>query len=311
MPDLDTLHRWCPGRTASPAFACDIQVDGEPWPYCSRTVLRRAIDRLAEAGYAMKVGVEAEHMLVDARRRTGRSRRSIPAGFDTLDKPCYDFKGLSGSMPYLRELIRYMEGARLGAVRVGPRGRHRPVRAQLEVRRRAHDRRSLHVLQDDDQPGRARGTAPSRPTCPSRSRDLTGNGSPLPLLALGRGGRERLPRSTPTRGASASRRLAYHFLGGLLAHARALSALIAPTVNCYKRLSIGAYLTGARSGFTWTPAFITYGDNNRTQMFRTPEPGRFECRVVSGAVNPYLGHGRVHRGGPRRHRARASTRASR
>jgi len=24
-------------------------------------------------------------------------------------------------------------------------------------------------------------------------------------------------------------------------------------------------------------------------MFRTPEPGRFECRVVSGAVNPYLG----------------------
>ncbi len=83
--------------------------------------------------------------------------------------------------------------------------------------------------------------------------------------------------------------LAYHFLGGLLAHARALTALIAPTVNCYKRLSIGAYLTGARSGFTWTPAFITYGDNNRTHMFRTPEPGRFECRVVSGAVNPYLG----------------------
>ena len=64
--------------------------------------------------------------------------------------------------------------------------------------------------------------------------------------------------------------------------------MIAPTVNCYKRLSIGAYLTGARSGFTWMPAFITYGDNNRTHMFRTPEPGRFECRAVSGAVNPYL-----------------------
>ena len=73
-----------------------------------------------------------------------------------------------------------------------------------------------------------------------------------------------------------------------MAHARALAAVIAPTVNCYKRLSIGAYLTGARSGFTWTPAFITYGDNNRTHMFRTPEPGRFECRAVSGAVNPYL-----------------------
>jgi glutamine synthetase len=55
-----------------------------------------------------------------------------------------------------------------------------------------------------------------------------------------------------------------------------------------ERLSTGHYRTGARSGCTWTPAFITYGDNNRTHMFRTPEPGRFECRAVSGAVNPYL-----------------------
>ena len=33
-----------------------------------------------------------------------------PSGLDTLEKPCYDFKGLSGSMPYLRTLIRNMEG---------------------------------------------------------------------------------------------------------------------------------------------------------------------------------------------------------
>ena len=29
------------------------QVDGKDWPYCSRTVLRRAIDRLAEAGHGL------------------------------------------------------------------------------------------------------------------------------------------------------------------------------------------------------------------------------------------------------------------
>jgi glutamine synthetase len=83
--------------------------------------------------------------------------------------------------------------------------------------------------------------------------------------------------------------LAYQFLGGLMDHARALAAVVAPTVNDYKRLSVGEFLTGATSGFTWTPAFVTYGDNNRTHMFRVPEPGRFECRLVSGAVNPYLG----------------------
>jgi len=83
--------------------------------------------------------------------------------------------------------------------------------------------------------------------------------------------------------------LAYQFLAGLMEHARALTAVVAPTVNDYKRLSVGEFLTGVTSGFTWTPAFISYGDNNRTQMFRVPEPGRFEARLVSGSVNPYLG----------------------
>ena len=83
--------------------------------------------------------------------------------------------------------------------------------------------------------------------------------------------------------------LAYHFLGGLITHARALTAIVAPTVNDYKRLSVGEFLTGVSSGFAWTPACISWGDNNRTQMFRTPDAGRFECRVVSGSVNPYLG----------------------
>ncbi len=82
--------------------------------------------------------------------------------------------------------------------------------------------------------------------------------------------------------------LCYHFLGGVLAHARALCAVTSPTVNCYKRLQIGSGLTGTRSGFTWTPAFVTYGDNNRTQMIRTPEAGHVEDRTVSSAFNPYL-----------------------
>jgi glutamine synthetase len=81
---------------------------------------------------------------------------------------------------------------------------------------------------------------------------------------------------------------AYHFLGGVLAHARALCAVTSPTVNCYKRLQLGQGLYSARSGYTWTPAFVTYGDNNRTQMIRTPEPGHVEDRTVSSAFNPYL-----------------------
>ena len=49
-------------------------------------------------------------------------------------------------------------------------------------------------------------------------------------------------------------------LGGLLAHAPALTALHAPTVNSYKRLVVGRSL----SGTTWAPAHIGWGSNNRT-----------------------------------------------
>ncbi len=77
--------------------------------------------------------------------------------------------------------------------------------------------------------------------------------------------------------------LAYHFLGGLLTHAPALAALCAPSVNSYKRLVVGRSLSGA----TWAPAFISYGDNNRTSMVRVPF-GRLELRLCDSSVNPYL-----------------------
>jgi len=74
------------------------------------------------------------------------------------------------------------------------------------------------------------------------------------------------------------------FMEGVLRHAGGLSALVAPTVNSYKRLVRGA----PRSGATWAPVYITYGASNRTQMIRIPAPGRFKIRVVDGAANPYL-----------------------
>ena len=77
---------------------------------------------------------------------------------------------------------------------------------------------------------------------------------------------------------------AYHFIGGLRKHARAYSALTAPTVNSYKRLKLGTTVSGA----TWSPVWITYGYNNRTQMLRIPGPGRIEDRTIDGSCNPYL-----------------------
>jgi glutamine synthetase len=78
--------------------------------------------------------------------------------------------------------------------------------------------------------------------------------------------------------------LAYHFLGGIVYSADALAALFNPSVNSYKRLNAVVTLSGA----TWSPNAISYSGNNRTHMIRIPEAGRFELRLMDGAVNPYL-----------------------
>jgi glutamine synthetase len=77
---------------------------------------------------------------------------------------------------------------------------------------------------------------------------------------------------------------AYAFIAGILDHACALQAVIAPTVNSYKR-------TGARttsSGATWAPNSVSYGGNDRTHYLRVPDSNRVELRGADGSANPYL-----------------------
>ena len=74
-----------------------------------------------------------------------------------------------------------------------------------------------------------------------------------------------------------------HFIAGALHHAAALTAVAAPTVNSYKRLSADVSITGT----TWAPASVTHGPSNRTALVRTL-PGRFEWRAPDASANPYL-----------------------
>jgi glutamine synthetase len=78
-----------------------------------------------------------------------------------------------------------------------------------------------------------------------------------------------------------------YFIGGLLEHARALCALVAPTVNSYKRLVPGYE----------APVYITWSKRNRSALVRVPEyfPGkekeaRIEFRSPDPLCNPYLSY---------------------
>lgn len=79
--------------------------------------------------------------------------------------------------------------------------------------------------------------------------------------------------------------LGYRFIAGVLKHLPAICAVVAPTVNSYKRL----VKKGSASGFTWAPVLCCYGNNNRTNALRIPlGGGRVELRAADSACNPYL-----------------------
>jgi glutamine synthetase len=80
--------------------------------------------------------------------------------------------------------------------------------------------------------------------------------------------------------------MAYHFAGGLLKHAGAITAVTCPTVNSYKRLIGQGYMPM----ITWAPVYVRYGDNNRSCMLRFPgNRWAIENRAADIAGNIYLG----------------------
>jgi glutamine synthetase len=282
-PSSYTPLPWKPGLAR---FAADLYVDGKPYPYCPRVNLKRVLAEVRAMGYVFNVGVEPEHFLV-TRAPEGRIEPWDPACVDTLAKPCYDFKGMAAAYEYLRDMNDALRKLNWGVYQSD----HEDANAQYEINFRYADAlttadRCTFFKMLAAETARKYGAIATFMAKPFS--DRTGSGAHMHYhLANTETGANLFVTSQDRRGLGISE-LGYHFLGGVLAHARALCAVTSPTVNCYKRLQIGQGLYSARSGYTWTPAYITYGDNNRTQMIRTPDAGHVEDRTVSAAFNPYL-----------------------
>lgn len=253
---------WMPGvaRIVGDGF-----VDGRPFEACPRQVLRRAVDRLAERGWTMRTGIEPEFFLL---KRSPEGGWAPADDADRLDKPSYDLKSLPRQAGFLHALRGALEAAGLDVLQLD----HEDAHGQYEVNF-AHDealasadhvmlfKLAAHALAE------ARGMVFSMMPKPFANQPGSGLHFHVSLWERGR----------PVEGA------AKHFIAGVLAHAPALAALAAPTVNSYKRLTVGESL----SGTTWAPASIAHGPNNRTALVRTL-PGRFEWRLPDASANPYL-----------------------
>jgi glutamine synthetase len=240
--------------------------------------LRNVLARAQQLGYEFKFGVELEYFLV-RQREDGSIELADPK--DTLEKPCYDIAGLTRQYEFLTTISKYCNALGWGNYA----NDHEDANGQFEQNftyadaltscdRAIFFRYMVHTLAEQH------GVIAT--FMPKPFTHLTGTGAHF-HMSLWRDGENLFLDADDPRGLGLSA-LAYSFIGGLKAHARATSALTAPTVNSYKRLKAGTTSSGA----TWSPVWISYGYNNRTQMLRIPAPGRVEDRTVDGSANPYL-----------------------
>ena len=284
--DLDT-YTPLPWREGVARFASDLWVDDEPFMHCPRQNLKRVLGRVREAGYVFNVGIEPEHFLV-VRNADGSVDIWDPNNLDTLDKACYDFKGISSVMDYLQDMME-------GLNRLGwdcYQSDHEDANGQYEINFTYSDAlttadRYTFFKMMTSQVAQKYGVIATHMAKPFTNR--TGSGAHIHYhLADANTGENLFLDERDRRGLGLSE-LAYNFIGGIMAHAPATCGIASPTVNCYKRLQVGpTSLRGSLSGYLWTPAFVSYGDNNRTQMIRTAGPGHLEDRTISAGCNPYL-----------------------
>jgi len=275
--DLKTLTvlPWQPGYAR---IVCVGHVDGKRHEYDSRAVLMKQTERLAERGYTLNTGLEPEFFLL-TRDENGKL---MPAdSSDTLDKPCYDYKGLSRQRHYLEALSDGLEGAGLDVYQTD----HEDGNGEFEINYTYSDALDsadsfILVRMAAGEIAHDHGMICSFMAKPFS--DRAGAGMHIHCSITSDGKNNLFHDDSDPNGMGLSK-LAKQFMAGILEHANALCALSAPTVNSYKRLTVGTSLSGA----TWAPAYISYGGNNRSSMVRVPY-GRIEYRLPDGGCNPYL-----------------------
>ena len=274
MPDPDSVIQ-LPWKKEVAWVAADGVMDGAIVQQAPRTVLKNVIAAAAGKGLRMKSGVEAEFFLIT------KDGQAISDEYDTASKPCYDQQALMRRYDVIAEICDNM----LALGWAPYQNDHEDANGQFEMNWGfddalvTADRHSFFkfMVKSIAEKHGLRATFMPKPFA-----RLTGSGCHVHLSIWDKAGKKNtFADDKNDLGLSAQ---GYHFLGGIMAHATAMTALTNPTVNSYKRINAPRTVSGA----TWSPNSITWTGNNRTHMVRVPGPGRFELRLPDGAANPYL-----------------------
>ncbi len=289
VPDLDalTVLPWDRRYAIAPA---NLRLHDEPYSHDFRWLLQRQIDAASEMGFVANLGVEPELYVL---KPDGDD--FVPwVDEDTLSAPTrgYDIETTMLADRFLSPMVQYMNELGWDVYSFD----HEGGDGQYEFDFRyadaltMADRMTLFRLMAKHV-ARSLGCIASfmpKPTSKSFGSGFHLNVS-LADKGTGKNVFERRVDGLPNDRVPVEEgyeEIAYQFTAGVLEHADALTAVLAPTVNSYKRL----LPRGLMNEISWAPVYRAYGYNNRTLMLRLPVNRRcLEIRIADSAANIYLG----------------------
>lgn len=273
-PDLSTwvILPWGTKENTTARLICDIyNPDGTPFEGDPRYVLRRAIKYAEEMGYSLNVGPEAEFFLFHT---DGEGKPTLK----THDQAGYfDLTPVDLGEAARREMILCLEtiGFEIEA------SHHECAPGQHEIDFKynnalatADDVQTFkYVVRYIAQRHGLHATFMPKPIYGTHGSGMHVNQS------LTKGGKNAFYDPNGPRQLSQD---AYYYLGGLLKHAGAFTAITNPITNSYKRLV---------KGFE-APVYIAWAAKNRSPLVRIPakrgNSTRIELRSPDPSCNPYL-----------------------
>lgn len=280
IPDLGglTVLPWDRRYAVAPA---DLYFHDEPYSHDSRHVLKRQVEAAEELRFRFNMGVEPE--LYVLREVDGQWQPFV--GHDLVNQPTrgYDLEATILADPFLDPMVRHLNELGWDVYSFDHEGGDGQYEFDFDYtdgltmadRMIVFRLLAKHVA-------RTLGCIAS--FMPKPTQTSFGSGAHLNVsLADIDSGENLFDDRPPTAGYS---KLAQQFTAGVLRHGPALMAVLAPTVNSYKRL----LPRGLMQEISWAPVYQAYGYNNRTLMCRLPMNRRcLEVRTADSAANVYLG----------------------
>jgi glutamine synthetase len=255
---------------------CDIyNTDGTPFEGDPRYILKKQLARAKEMGYSFNVGPELEFFLL--KPTNSGSVQAVPHDVGSY----FDFSASDEAQRVRNAIVLALEAMGL----------------EVEM---SHHEVALGQHEIDFKYGEALRTADNSVTfkyvvkAVANAHDLLATFMPKPIFGINGSGMHTHQSLFSADGKNMFfdandpfklSPIAYSYLAGQLKHARALAAIVAPTVNSYKRLVPGYE----------APVNLAYSSRNRSAAVRipmyTPSPKakRIEVRFPDPSCNPYLG----------------------